>query len=62
MESAGMSDCKDTDTKIRARGLVAYTDAELSRYLEAHQLEGGAIAVEVDDPENLPEDFFQRLR
>ncbi|KAK4150411.1 hypothetical protein C8A00DRAFT_18047 [Chaetomidium leptoderma] len=50
---------------IRARDLVAYSDAELGRYLEEHRLEGGlsgAIGVNVEDPENLPETFIQRLR
>jgi hypothetical protein len=62
MSTAKMRDSDGTDRKISARDLVAFTDAELSRYLEAHQLEGGAIAVEVADPENLPETFIQRLR
>ncbi|KAF2188832.1 hypothetical protein K469DRAFT_765828 [Zopfia rhizophila CBS 207.26] len=43
--------------KLFARDLAAYSDAELNRYLE----ESGRV-VEVEDPENLPEDFIQRLR
>ncbi|KUI62006.1 hypothetical protein VP1G_09129 [Cytospora mali] len=37
-------------------------DSEIDRYLEEHRLDGGAMAVEVEDPENLPESFIQRLR
>ncbi|KAF2189914.1 hypothetical protein K469DRAFT_683268 [Zopfia rhizophila CBS 207.26] len=43
--------------KLFARDLAAYSDAELDRYLE----ESGRV-VEVEDPENLPESFIQRLR
>ncbi|KAK4137335.1 hypothetical protein BT67DRAFT_453680 [Trichocladium antarcticum] len=48
-----------------ARDLVAFSDAELDRYLEEQRLEGGcggATAVRVQDPENLPESFIHRLR
>ncbi|RWA03794.1 hypothetical protein EKO27_g11311 [Xylaria grammica] len=51
--------------KTYARDLVALSDVELDRYLEAHRLEGGATgaaAVVVEDPQNLPESFIQRLR
>jgi hypothetical protein len=59
-DTATMTDSDGADRQIWARDLVAYTDAELSRYLGARQLEGGggAIAVEVNDPENLPETFI----
>ncbi|KAF2178472.1 hypothetical protein K469DRAFT_754523 [Zopfia rhizophila CBS 207.26] len=43
--------------KLFARDITAYSDAELDRYLE----ETGRT-VGVEDPENLPEDFIQRLR
>ncbi|KAL8642310.1 MAG: hypothetical protein Q9228_000988 [Teloschistes exilis] len=40
-----------------ARDIAAYSDAELDRYLE----ENGRF-VDVEDPENLPDDFIQRLK
>ncbi|KAF2185518.1 hypothetical protein K469DRAFT_726674 [Zopfia rhizophila CBS 207.26] len=43
--------------KLFTRDLAAYSDAELDQYLE----ESGRV-VEVEDPENLPENFIQRLR
>ncbi|KAF2271533.1 uncharacterized protein EI97DRAFT_462771 [Westerdykella ornata] len=43
--------------KLFARDIVAYNDEELDRYLEEN---GRAVAVE--DPDNLPEEFIQRLR
>ncbi|KAH8757881.1 hypothetical protein F5883DRAFT_428179, partial [Diaporthe sp. PMI_573] len=48
--------------KYLARDVVAYSDAELDQYLEEHCLDGGPIVVDVEDPENLPESFIQRLR
>ncbi|KAI0143500.1 hypothetical protein GGR57DRAFT_484021 [Xylariaceae sp. FL1272] len=48
--------------KTFARDLVAFNDVELDQYLEEHRLEGGATTVDVEDPENLPESFIQRLR
>lgn len=45
-----------------AREVIAYSDAELDQFLEEHALDGGAMVVEVEDPENLPETFIQRLR
>ncbi|SPQ20562.1 d69b2386-a171-44d6-8e59-52cca8eefe89 [Thermothielavioides terrestris] len=47
---------------MRACDIIAYSDDELDRYLDEHRLDGGAIDVDVDDPENLPESFIQRLR
>ncbi|KAK3687148.1 hypothetical protein B0T22DRAFT_121510 [Podospora appendiculata] len=48
---------------VRARNLVALSDAELDRYLEQHRLDDDvAIDIDVEDPENLPESFIQRLR
>ncbi|KAJ9137658.1 hypothetical protein NKR23_g8955 [Pleurostoma richardsiae] len=44
-------------SKLLAREIAAYDDAELDRYLE----ESGRL-VRVQDPENLPESFIQRLR
>ncbi|KAF2257131.1 hypothetical protein BU26DRAFT_546274 [Trematosphaeria pertusa] len=43
--------------KLFARDIAAYSDTELDRYLA----ENGRI-VEVEDPENFPDDFIQRLR
>ncbi|KAI1421200.1 hypothetical protein F5Y12DRAFT_787643 [Xylaria sp. FL1777] len=57
-----MASSKPESPKIFARDLVAFNDAELDQYLEAHRLEGGATAVNLEDPENLPESFIQRLR
>jgi hypothetical protein len=52
-----------TPGTARARDLIAFSDAELDRYLEQHRLDSGvAIDVDVEDPENLPESFIQRLR
>ena len=47
---------------LRASEVVAFTDAELDQYLEASRLPNGDCMVEVDDPDNLPESFIQRLR
>ncbi|KAF2191913.1 hypothetical protein K469DRAFT_735781 [Zopfia rhizophila CBS 207.26] len=43
--------------KLFTRDLAAYSDAELDRYLEESRR-----VVEVEDPENLPDSFIQRLR
>ncbi|PGG98120.1 hypothetical protein GX51_06969 [Blastomyces parvus] len=43
--------------KLRACDVVAFDDAELDKYLE----ENGRT-VSVEDPENIPESFIQRLR
>ncbi|KAF2757511.1 hypothetical protein EJ05DRAFT_486559 [Pseudovirgaria hyperparasitica] len=43
--------------KLFARDIAAYSDAELDRYLVEH----GRI-VSVEDPDNLPDEFIQRLR
>ncbi|OJD28529.1 hypothetical protein ACJ73_00056 [Blastomyces percursus] len=43
--------------KLFARNITAYSDAELDRYLEDNR-----GIVELEDPENLPETFIQRLR
>ncbi|KAH6620870.1 hypothetical protein B0J18DRAFT_430913 [Chaetomium sp. MPI-SDFR-AT-0129] len=49
--------------KIRASDLVALSDAALGRYLEEHRLDGGvAIRIDVEDPENLPGSFIEKLR
>ena len=47
---------------LLASEVVAFTDAELDRYLEANRLPNGDRMVEVEDPDNLPESFIQRLR
>ncbi|KAK4149736.1 hypothetical protein C8A00DRAFT_37666 [Chaetomidium leptoderma] len=58
-----MSSREHTPGTLRARDLVAFSDAELDRYLEQHRLDDGvAIDIDVEDPENLPESFIQRLR
>ncbi|KAH6627387.1 hypothetical protein F5144DRAFT_271580 [Chaetomium tenue] len=49
--------------KLLLAGEVAeFTDAELDQYLEASRLPNGDRMVEVEDPDNLPESFIQRLR
>ena len=47
---------------VLARDIAAYSDAELDRYLEESRIEGGAMVVNVKDPENIPESFIRRLR
>ncbi|KAI1156630.1 hypothetical protein F4825DRAFT_264768 [Nemania diffusa] len=44
------------------RDLASLGDAELDRYLQEFCRHGNITLVEVDDPENLPESFIQRLR
>ncbi|TVY64159.1 hypothetical protein LSUE1_G008648 [Lachnellula suecica] len=44
-------------SKLFARDIAAYNDIELDQYLEAN-----GRCIKVQDPENLPEDFLQRLR
>ncbi|KAJ4303888.1 hypothetical protein N0V88_001487 [Collariella sp. IMI 366227] len=47
----------------RACDLVALSDAELDYHLEQNRFDdGGLIDIDVEDPENLPEEFIQRLR
>lgn len=49
--------------KIRAADLVALSDTGLGRYLEEHRLDGGVgIHIDVEDPENLPGSFIEKLR
>ncbi|KAI0976493.1 hypothetical protein F4678DRAFT_417362 [Xylaria arbuscula] len=48
--------------KWLARDLVALSDVELDRYLEQNRLECGVRVVDVEDPENVPESFIERLR
>lgn len=48
--------------KLLARDIVAYNDAELDEYLEESSNNGGLRTVTVEDPENLPESFLNRLR
>lgn len=47
---------------LLASQVAAFTDAELDQYLEASRLPNGDRMVEVEDPDNLPESFIQRLR
>lgn len=51
-----------TTRKYFASEVAAYSDAELDRYLEEQSLGDGAMVVEVEDPQNLPASFIQRLR
>ena len=48
--------------KLLARNIVAFNDAELDQYLEESRKESGVRTVDVEDPENLPEGFIDRLR
>lgn len=57
-----MASPKSTTRKYFASEVVAYSDAELDRYLEANSLDDGAMVIEVEDPQNLPASFIQRLR
>ncbi|KAK4143515.1 uncharacterized protein C8A04DRAFT_28707 [Dichotomopilus funicola] len=47
---------------LRASEVAVFTDAELDDFLEASCLPNGDRVVEVEDPDNLPESFLQRLR
>lgn len=48
--------------KISARDIIAFTDAELDKYLDEQRLKRGVAVVKVKDPENLTQSFIQRLR
>ncbi|KAI1172980.1 hypothetical protein F4777DRAFT_601119 [Nemania sp. FL0916] len=52
-----MANLRSKTQKPLASELVALDDRELDRYLEDH-----LRTIEVEDPENLPESFIQRLR
>ncbi|KAI0967875.1 hypothetical protein F4678DRAFT_482901 [Xylaria arbuscula] len=54
------SECESQ--KTFSHDLIAFSDVELDQYLEEHRLEGGATTVDIEDPENLPASFIQRLR
>ncbi|EED22706.1 hypothetical protein TSTA_061940 [Talaromyces stipitatus ATCC 10500] len=47
--------------KLYACEVAAYSDMELDRFLEEIR-DSGAICVDIEDPENLPQLFYQRLR
>jgi hypothetical protein len=49
-------------TLLSARQVIAFSDAELSEYLQHNLQSDGAIYVQVKDPENLPSEFIERLR
>jgi hypothetical protein len=50
-------------TKLYARDLVALSDADLDVFLAQLRAEGGGIAIiAVEDPQNLPTAFIERLR
>lgn len=51
-----------TSRKIFACEIVDYNDADLDQYLEEHCVDGGVVDVDVQDPENLPPSFIERLR
>jgi hypothetical protein len=57
-----MASPESISRKYLASDVVAFSDAQLDQYLEEHRLDGGAMVVEVEDPENLPQSFIQRLR
>lgn len=57
-----MSSYQRVSSKLYARDLAAYTDSELDQYLENQRRELGTATVVVEDPQNLPESFIQRLR
>lgn len=56
-----MASPEPTSRKYHARDLIAYSDAELDQYLKEHN-QGDAIMLKIEDPRNLPQSFFQRLR
>lgn len=45
-----------------AHEIAAFSDIELDQYLDEHRLGSGGVDIDVEDPENLPESFIQRLR
>jgi hypothetical protein len=63
-----MATSQHTSETISARAIAAYSDAELDKYLDEHEHRlagGGATVVDIDDiedSENLPKSFIQRLR
>ncbi|RKU43632.1 hypothetical protein DL546_004051 [Coniochaeta pulveracea] len=58
-----MATSQHTSETIPARVIATYSDAELDKYLNDHRLgNGGPTIVNVEDPENLPESFIERLR
>lgn len=57
-----MASPKFTSRTTFACEIVAYNDAKLDQYLEEHRLDAGVIDVDIEDPENLPPSFIQRLR
>jgi len=50
-----------TSRPIPAHVIAAYSDTELDQYLDEHR-RGEVTDVNVEDWENLPESFIQRLR
>jgi hypothetical protein len=48
--------------KLLANDVAAFGDAELDQYLQGSRLTRGVAIVQVEDWENLPESFIQRLR
>ncbi|KAF2967485.1 hypothetical protein GQX73_g6099 [Xylaria multiplex] len=48
--------------KLQACEIVAFSNAELDRYLQERRVQCGITTVKVEDPKNLPESFIQRLR
>ncbi|MCJ1260127.1 hypothetical protein MMC24_007967 [Lignoscripta atroalba] len=52
-----MAPSRPGTTNLLARDIAAYSDAELDKYLEIN-----GRTVRVEDPENLPNHFIQRLR
>ncbi|KAH8747275.1 hypothetical protein F5883DRAFT_653602 [Diaporthe sp. PMI_573] len=58
-----MASTQNSSRRVLARVIAAYSDVELDQYLKKCRLQGGgATVVDVEDPENLPESFIQRLR
>ena len=57
-----MASYQKVSSKLYAHDLAAYTDSKLDQYLENQRCELGSITVVVEDPQNLPECFIQRLR
>lgn len=48
--------------KYSASEVVAFSDAELDKYLLERRQPNFGITVSVKDPGNLPEEFLERLR
>lgn len=62
LHNADMASSECTPRMMCAHEIAAFSDIELDQYLDEHRLGSGGVDIDVEDPENLPESFIQRLR